>query len=111
MLEALLIITSLMLFIIVIVSIVRNQILISRRIGYNYLVRFDHLSSPIDLSSNQKILEQVKIINDDKEMGIYSVQSQLSDTKLKEFIMAEYHLTLSQVIVSSLQISNPLGTN
>ena len=109
MLEVSLIITSFILFILLVIIIVKNQILFSRRIGYNYLIRFEEVSTPIDLGKNHKILEKVKIISDDKDKGIYSVQSQLSDIKLKEFLMLEYHLTLSQVIVSSIQLSGPIG--
>ncbi|KHD46097.1 hypothetical protein ACVRZD_02100 [Streptococcus hongkongensis] len=105
MLEVLLIITSLILFALLIISIIRNQLLASRRIGHHYLVRFDQVSKPIDLWTNRNVLENVKIISDHKEQGLYSVQSPLSDTKLKEILMSEYHLTLSQVMVSSLQLS------
>jgi len=52
----------------------------------------------IDLKNNRSFLEYVDFIEENQE-GIYSVRSRLSDSKLKEIIMAEYHLTLSQVYV------------
>lgn len=109
MLETLLIMSSLILFSLFIFVIIRGHFVLRKNTGQCYSIHFRHLTKPIDLRQNSRLMETITIISNNKENGIYSVQSYLSDIKIKELLMAEYHLTLNQVIVQSQQFS-PLGT-
>lgn len=109
MLEASLIMSSLILFSILVYVIFRNNIVVRRKSENRYSIHFKHVGKPIDLRQNGRLMEEIDIISDDIEKGIYSVQSYLSDIKLKELLMKEYQLTLNQVIVQSQQLSGPLG--
>ncbi|WP_259458673.1 hypothetical protein [Streptococcus iniae] len=97
------------LFSLFIFVIIRGHFVLRENTGQCYSIHFRHLTKPIDLSQNGRLMETITIISDNKENGCYSVQSYLSDIKLKELLMAEYQLTLNQVIVQSQQLS-PLAT-
>lgn len=48
------------------------------------------------------------ILSENPEKGIYTIRTHLTDIKVKELLMREYRLTLSQVFVITEQIEHQL---
>ncbi|CAM4153286.1 hypothetical protein AT575_05960 [Streptococcus penaeicida] len=100
MLEILLIVSSLILFLILAFIIIRVNIRNQSSRGHQYIIHFKNLSKTIDLDHHESCKEKMTILAKNPDEDAYSVETQLSAIKLKEFLMKEFQLTLNQVIVS-----------
>ncbi|MGT2958717.1 hypothetical protein A9Q68_04485 [Streptococcus bovimastitidis] len=104
MLEILLIISSLTLFLILTFIIIRGNLRNRSKKGHHYIIHFKNLARSIDLDRYDSCKEKMTILSKNPDEDAYSVETQLSAIKLKEFLMKEFHLTLNQVIVSQATI-------
>ncbi|PZO95925.1 hypothetical protein [Streptococcus halichoeri] len=95
------IVIHILLFTFLIYTLFRGSFLTKEKVDFYYLVYFNQTSTLIDIRRNQALARYVTVISGNSQAGTFSVYSQLSDAKLKELLMKEYHLTLSQVIVEA----------
>lgn len=80
--------------------------------GYNYLV---NVNSPknVDLESDKKISQVIRIVSQNKNNSSYSIQSKKDAKFLKDLIKSEFDLTDQEIeverITSKVLFGAPLG--
>ncbi|MCK1161260.1 hypothetical protein MX081_02680 [Streptococcus uberis] len=108
MLEVLLIVSTFFLFIIFISLLIGIKRRSRQMSDHQYLVYFEQVNHTIDLNDNSNLKNKVTILSENPEKGIYTIRTHLTDIKVKELLMREYRLTLSQVFVITEQIEHQL---
>lgn len=86
-----------------------TQIWLNKRFGYVYVIRFRGIEDCPDLSQNRQLREKIQIISHTEKRDVYTVQSELTNSRLKKILMTSYDLSTEQVSVQSGQLSGELG--